>query len=208
MSDPIILPVQLPNLSVDDLIALEERSEQHDVAFGSPGVDLFTKDSIIRKAFAHCWAPSYEGESLSELLYHSTARGMNARVTDKYKVSLPVRVRILLTYPLHNPWEYTATIPSDLFGSVFGIAYDMYASIYGVDDAKWGPGGAERLAPNMLNRASGEHVWGHDMRDLVFERLQFVPNPEAKPITEKADPSADPSADPQFLGTVMFSIGS
>jgi hypothetical protein len=124
-----------------------------------------------------------------------------------YSPGLPIKVRIVLTYPLHQEWEHIVTISASEFGSVFEIGYQMYKHIYALDDAAWrseGQNKAPRCAPHMSNRARGKYIWGHDMSDLVYEGLMFRPEPGVDAVV----PGSTHERGPQLVGTVRFILGS
>lgn len=148
--------------------------------------------------------------SLFELLYMVRTKGESMLWDPSGQPNqpgVPIKVRIVLSYPLHHEWEYIATIPATEFGSVFEIGYQMYKHIYALDDSAWSKSGHDevpRVAPHMANRARGEYVWGHDMSDLVFEGLMFKPEPGVEPVV----PGTAHEREPQLVGTVRFVIGS
>jgi hypothetical protein len=247
MAIPKVTPVVSP-LTDEELRALERASESHSVPFGAMRVDAFSKE-LIREAFAQYFDPDYsdprerfrdenverESTALFQMLSNVVPQGLwNPEFAAKDFSEVMVSVRILITYPLAEVWEATVEIPASRFGSVFAITHDMYRHIYDLDDAEWQKQGhqdsAPRLAPKMLNRAKGTHVWGHDMSDLVFEWLAFTPNPEWPKVQRKKmrvlkmgesvpkEPEFEEVLEPldaekhkgesPFLGTVTFFIGS
>lgn len=144
---------------------------------------------------------------LHDLLQFVPTEGEIISFGATYKSGPLVQVRIVLDYPLTNVWEHVATIPSSEFGRVFEIGYLMYRYIYELDDSAWQAAGHQdsvpRVHPQMINRARGEYVWGHDMSDLVFEGMLFRPEPDIKPLPKQAA-----KWEPPLIGTVRFSIGS
>lgn len=161
-------------------------AESHDVPFGSLAVDLL-EDSELRNTLARFYEPSWNSENLREIFYNSWPEGTLKR---GYKSESPppeFSARIILDYPLTNPWYADVWISSSRLGEIFGIAYDMYCHIYELDDAEWRKEGHQDKAPSvadlkraegkdgpmLINRAKGAYVWGHDMSDLVFETVEF-----------------------------------
>ena len=72
--------------------------------------------------------------------------------------------------------------------------------------SSWGKDEAPRVSEKCGNRARGKHVWGHDIEDLVFESLYFIPDEKAQPFDKDAEKAK--AQGPLFGGTVMFGIGS
>lgn len=115
-----------------------------------------------------------------------------------------VRLQIFIEYPLQRPWAAIIELDHDRLGEIFGVAHDLYKQVYDLDDASWHGSGQENApripndpdGPAMLNRAEGQHVWGHDMIDLCFEGVSFVPCPDVE------------ESEPIMIGSVAFSIGS
>lgn len=204
----MIIEKYISKKSEKEIRKIDRKADLYHLPMGAQPVDAFSQGSVLREACAMYWSPSridakFSASSLYNIL-DSTPRGLYYRILDGYKDSAPCRVRILLTYPLTEAWECISEVPIDRFGDIFGDAHDLYKFIYDMDDNDWKEQGEEgeapRLAPGSLNRARGKHVWGHDMSDLVFEGLRFLPEEGVKPVS-----SANPS---QLIGTVTFSIGS
>lgn len=232
---------------------LEQSAELHDGPFGNNFQLVSLHDDFAREALARFWEPSfYDGRHppgknpLREPGQRSVLRSIFRRVLPHGHIitfgrdreyDFPVRFRIVISYPLQQIWEATVEVPADRVGEIFALAYDMYAHIYRLDDEAWEVDGhyeAPRASPKLANRAAGKHVWGHDMGDLVIERLLFVPDPNW-PLRERremvivevndfSEPPPDPppkkvlapaQLDPEehrgarpFLGTILFWIGS
>jgi len=190
---------KISGISRDEIIEFEKASEWHSVPFGALAVDAFSKETL-RECVSQYFAPDYsdmrargddkrEGTALWQMLANVMPQGLwKSDYAAKDFTEVMVRLRILLTYPLQEPWEATVQISANRIGEVFSIAHDMYVHIYELDDAEWQRNGhqdsAPRMSPKMLNRARGKHVWGHDMGDLVFEGLQFRA-PDEWPTIEK-----------------------
>jgi hypothetical protein len=95
----------------------------------------------------------------------------------------PVRVAIVLTYPLTETRRTVVTIDRRYPGEVFAHAHDFYRALYAEDGWR---GGVAGPAPGsgMLNRGRGPLVWGHDLGDLSFEGCTYrkYPKQTAKEI--------------------------
>ena len=215
--------------------------EQHKVPWYPPVV-AFRKGSSIREAFAQWWAPEL-GSDLDKLLRAITPRtapegideafgGEQMRQKWKVKPGKMVCVKIVLDYPLREPYERALQVSTKRIGDVFGIAHDLYREVYAFDDADWKRKGHKRapiigkkklpngMQVNLMNRQGGSKVWGHDLTDLVFEGLCFEPSPEARVLLDafgaenkrktkrlvKAKPLRFNSK--HVIGTVTFQIGS
>lgn len=241
-------------ISNEDFREIETNSELHSIPFGALAVLEFYEGAAIREVVADYFSPDHadqatkyddekvdrDSTALWDLYYKVIPRGSLKRLDREDEYSFPVRVRILLVYPLQEIWEAEVEIPASRFGEVFSIAHDMYCHVYDLDDSAWRSGGHQDKAPRAseksLNRAKGEHVWGHDMDDLVFEGLAFTPNPDwpteqrkkmrfvdltkgdtyesamNKPaeyatVLEPIDKDKHSTESP-FIGTVTFRIGS
>lgn len=109
----------------------------------------------------------------------------------------PATVRIVLDYPLQE--EFTRAVEIDLRrpGEVFGLAADLYRELYAEDERRGGGAHMDEIVPGskLMNRASGPLVWGHDIRDLVFEGAHF----------RRLEASKDPDG---CVGEFRFAIGS
>ncbi len=183
---------QISELSEEEVVDIEGACEYHLVPFGSLSVDAFHEGALIREAVAQYWAPEYtlgtsggasRDSALSQIMWNVFPQGLlQCHGRSKTDFGFLVEVRIILTYPLHEYWEATVKIPANRIGEVFAIAYDIYKHIYDLDNSEWQSEGHQDAAPRgraaILNRASGKYVWGHDMRDLVFESIGFLVNPE------------------------------
>jgi len=172
-------------------IGLVDKLEGHDVPFGNLAIDLL-EDRALRETLARFYEPSYRDRyddddrgapNLLRLFYQSFPEGLHRRFSEvRLKENPPVKfsVRIILDYPLTNPWYADVCISSARLGEIFGIAYDMYCYIYDLDNADWQKIGHQDSVPRRseksLNRAKGNYVWGHDMSDLVFESVEFQLN--------------------------------
>jgi len=246
------------NITEEEFKKIHEASETHSVPFGWMRVDAF-KSPVLREAFAQYFQPDYDDprerrrdpegnrdtSALWQLMYNVVPQGLfngegaSEEYLKKYDFSeVKVRARILLTYPLNDTWEATVELHADRLGDVFCAAYDMYVHIYELDDQEWRKKGHQDQAPRLgrlvLNRARGEHVWGHDMSDLVFEWMSFAPA-EDWPKTQRKNiriidvvNASSEGEDPQpkveevleplsvekhkgktpFIGTFTFFIGS
>jgi hypothetical protein len=129
------------------------------------------------------------------------------RVHDRGPSIFKVEVEIMIDYPLQQPWMIRETIDRAELGSIFGLAYDLYKHIYSVENQDWKDKGldeAPRLMEGMANRGIGDLVWGHDMSDLVFERVLFTPADDIEPF----NPEVLYNNPPPFLGRFGFIIGS
>lgn len=203
-----------------------------------PPVVAFRRDSSIREAFAQWWAPEL-GSDLDRLLRAISPRtapegidkafgGEQMRQKWKAKPGKMVCLKIVLDYPLREPYERCFQVSTKRIGDVFGLAHDLYREVYAFDDADWARKG-HKQAPiigkkklpsgrkvNLLNRQGGAHVWGHDITDLAFEGLYFEPSPEAQRLhvaykreTKKVGTvKAMRFNAKHVLGTVTFQIGS
>jgi len=213
-----------------------ERVTRHETPW-CPPVVAFYKGSTIRETYAQWWSPHYDSD-LSDFLFALCPRssrfnsvpegyddafqhggGEPMKSAWKVKVGRTVKLSLVLTYPLHTRHERSVTVTTKRFGEVFGAAHDFYADIYRRDNKAWlrqhGKKVAPRAAANLLNRASGLLVWGHDMSDLVFESLHFEFGPEARAALDKyKNQNQKRSAKLDFdirrrsIGTVTFGIGS
>ena len=172
-----ITPVRVERLPEADL----GEEEIHPAPFNGSLRVVSLERLDVHTVVAEYWTPKSEGK-LWDLLYKVTQRGlMLAWGRDPNEDAVPVRVRVRIDYPLQDAWEVEVTISANEFGRVFSVAYDMYWAIYEMDDAEWG-GVVPRNESLPLNRAHGKYVWGHDMKDLVFEQLIFSVAPGAEPI--------------------------
>lgn len=196
-----VTPV-VSGISNEDFRKLETNSELHSVPFGGLAVNEFYEGAALREVVADYFTPDYadqatkyedkkvdrDSAALWDLYCKIIPRGSLKRLDREDEYSFPVRLKILITYPLAETWEAEFEIPANRFGEVFSIAHDMYCHIYDLDDKAWQAEGhqdkAPRLGAESLNRAKGKHVWGHDMSDLVFEGLEFTPN-QNWPTVEK-----------------------
>lgn len=176
-----------------------QSGEIHSVPFKWLRVEAFHEGALIREAAAQYFSPDISNphdsddkdtlmlwEMMSNVLPEGLLECYSWR-EDADKYNFPVRVKILIDYPLTQLWEVEVEIPANRFGEIFSICHDMYRHIYDLDDAEWQSKGhqdAAPRAPGLMNRAGGEHVWGHDMSDLVFEWMYFTPNPDW-PIEER-----------------------
>jgi len=192
-----------------------DKTEYHEVPFGGIAVDLLA-DQGLRDTLARFFRPSYrpmwsedkERTALWDMFYNVVPEGEFPRVGERFRKENPdtdIKLRIILDYPLNTQWYADVTIKASRLGDIFGIAYDMYCHIYDLDNAEWQKQGHQDRAPSqgsldraegkegpfLINRASGVHVWGHDMSDLVFESVGFSlnkkwPNVERKKIVVKS----------------------
>lgn len=180
---------EILEISTQEVIALEESAEWHAVPFGQMRVDAYKGDALIREAAALYWQPGYNdlradnrnfqgsrGGALYDMMYNCQPAGLDGN--DEYDFS--ITAKLILTYPLQETWHTTIQVPANRLGEIFAYAHDMYEHVYELDAAAWQSEGHQDKAPRagaiLLNRASGEHVWGHDMSDLVFEAVQFIPD--------------------------------
>ncbi len=182
---------------------LETNSELHSVPFGGLAINEFYEGAALREVVADYFTPDHadqatkyqddkvdrDSTALWDLYYKIIPRGSLKRLGRDDEYSFPVRLRILITYPLQETWEAEFEIPANRFGEVFSIAHDMYCHIYDLDDDAWRVDGHQDNAPRAggksLKRAKGKYVWGHDMSDLVFEGLAFTPNPNWPMVKKK-----------------------
>lgn len=184
-------------------------AEVHSVPFGALPIVAFA-DLGLRRTVAEYWRPDLHDDEdemsvLGRLLAGVAMRGEAEALSLEHQRAwsdVRVKIRVVLDYPLEHTWCVDAEIPANEIGQIFSIAHDMYTTLYELDDESHG-GPAPRIAPGMLNRAKGSHVWGHDMTDLVFEAVLFTADPEAIPLDRKASYT---QAVP--LGTFRFGIGS
>lgn len=242
---------EILEISTQEVIALEESAEWHAVPFGQMRVDAYRGDALIREAAALYWQPGYNdlradyphfkgrGDTvLYEMMYKCQPAGLDEN--DEFDFS--VTANLILTYPLQEIWHATIQVPANRLGEIFAYAHDIYEHIYELDVAAWQSEGHQDKAPRagviLLNRASGEHVWGHDMCDLVFEAVQFIPDPtwpkeerkvpqiieinSAKDLIASPDMDVSPTTEDlpvpldrekhggkaPLIGTFMFVIGS
>jgi len=208
MSIQKVVPA-ISKLTRSQIIAIEQAAEHHDVPFDTMRIDAYHEGALIREAAAQYWQPRYDTK-LYEILWNVFPQGLLQCLGRGVEGGFPVEVRIVLTYPLNEFWEAQVRIPTNRLGEIFAIAHDMYKHIYDLDDAEWqseGQDDAPRVAPKVLNRARGQHVWGHDMSDLVFEGVGFHPHPEW-PMKDGAYVQLDKANADIPLGIFMFSIGS
>lgn len=84
----------------------------------------------------------------------------------------PVKVVILLNYPLTAPQRKVVTIDRRYPGAIFGLCHDFYQELYVRDEQRGGKAGPANGGP-MLNRGFGPLVWGHDLGDLGFESCRY-----------------------------------
>lgn len=179
MTEP---PIQLPFEPKPCRLSREDfEGEQHDVPFrGGIPVDIVGPDSLMRETLAQFWEPNYD-TVLGEICFNALPQGIMARFPERKPMDFPISVKVILTYPVTSPWAAEVKIPAYRLGEIFGIANDMYRFIYKADDIGWAQDGhreAPRMNQAVLNRARGKYVWGHDIGDLVFEYVSFVPNPK------------------------------
>lgn len=220
---------------------LEEKAEWHNVPFGSIYVDSLGPDSVLRAAVSQYYEPAYTKDSvLYSMFWNVAPSGMEYRSIEERKGwDFPVLAKIVLIYPLNDLWEAQVELPANQLGSIYGLAADMYRYIYRVDDLSWAQEGHDKPprvgeTPDgykIINRARGKHVWGHDMSDLVFEQMGFVPNPKwptclyrnlfVKVVDEEDEgdqseteekperiTKEDHAGKRPFIGTFIFAIGS
>lgn len=84
----------------------------------------------------------------------------------------PVKVVILLNYPLTAPQRKVVIIDRKYPGAIFGLTHDFYRELYAADEETGGKAGPANGGP-MLNRGFGPLVWGHDLGDLGFESCRY-----------------------------------
>lgn len=84
----------------------------------------------------------------------------------------PVKVVILLNYPLTSPQRKVVVIDRKYPGAIFGLTHDFYRELYSADEETGGKAGPANGGP-MLNRGFGPLVWGHDLGDLGFESCRY-----------------------------------
>lgn len=86
----------------------------------------------------------------------------------------PVRVLILLNYPLSEPQRKVVTVDRRYPGEVFALAHDFYRELYAEDEKSGGKAGPMNDGKGpILNRGRGPLVWGHDLGDLAFESCWY-----------------------------------
>lgn len=179
---------EISDLTREQIDAIYEDAEYHNVPFGSMPVDAFG-DDLIREAVAQYWQPEYSIEDgdgridseLYSILYNILPQGLEYRFNRMRNFDFLVEVKVVLTYPFTDYWEATVKIPANRFGEIFSVAHDMYRHVYDLDDAYWQAQGHQdstpRVSSMVINRAKGKYVWGHDISDLVFENVGFLMNP-------------------------------
>jgi len=93
----------------------------------------------------------------------------NEKITDRTSID------IVFDYPLSRSVNLSFTNPSGFTRNDFyRCIYDGYTFIYSEEEADAGDPGH---IPGMLNRAPSEGrygIWGHDMGDLVIERVEHI----------------------------------
>lgn len=229
---------EISELTREQVIAIEEACEAHEVPFGSMRVDAFHEGALIREACAQYWQPDHS-TALAEIMWNTFPQGLLHCLGRDNSFAFPIQVRIILVYPVQDFWEASVKVPANRLGEVFAIAHDMYRHIYDLDDAHWRSEGHQddvpRMSATIMNRAHGKYIWGHDIGDLVFESITFLPTPEwpkeqRKKMRfvniEEGDGSADTELEESFetvcapldnenhantcpfLGTIIFGIGS
>ncbi len=192
-------------------------AEKHATPFGEGVPVCAFADSQLCDVVARYWRPSFyrdvvdaEGNvtgqqesALAILLAGVCTRGeAQALGVDPKRDEIPVIVRVVLSYPLHEHWISEVKIHANEVGRIFEIAFRMYVSLYESDAESHG-GKAPRSSVLPGNRVQGSHVWGHDMTDLVFENVYFVPASDTQPVHHQ-----NSYAKPPLLGTFGFGIGS
>ena len=199
---------------IDEVVEWEVDVEIHSVPFGAGLPVVAFADPELRRTVAKYWNPELrcvddeEGEkdtALCRLLEDVSMLGEGEALQIEHQKmwsDVRVRVRVVLSYPLNDTWCVDVEIPPNEIGRIFSIAHDMYTTLYELD-AEGHNGIAPRAAPGLANRAEGSHVWGHDMTDLFFEEVYFVPDPSAVPLDRRAS-----YAHAVPLGTFSFAIGS
>jgi hypothetical protein len=144
-------------------------------------------------------------------------RGRQVEASTK---AAPVKVRIVLNYPLTDVMSKTVTIDRRYPGEIFALAHDFYRQIYREDEKRGGKAGPMNGgAGPLMNRGKGPLVWGHDIGDLVFECCHYFELPKKGPFSEKtskafkeariSDRMSLPGRETDGAeGIFMFSIGS
>jgi hypothetical protein len=234
-------PHEKIEITRDRVAEMEQSAEWHPVPFQWMRVSAFHEGAIIREAAAQYWAPDPGGNSLWDIAEGVIPQGFLESYGREDEHDYMVRVRIVLSYPLNDVHAIEVELQPSRLGEIFSIAHDLYDWIYKLDDKAWKNSGhddAPQIHPKILNRARGKYVWGHDMGDLVFEGVMFVPNPEWPKVWKKKsvvipvfdeNGIADPKSIEQkettetryealrkekhgdtkpLIGTFMFAIGS
>jgi hypothetical protein len=89
---------------------------------------------------------------------------------------LPVSGVVKIDYPLTNP-DYLEIEAEHTFGGLLWEIANRYREIYAGEDKTATE--VESPNPQLINRgrSNGNYgIWGHDLEDLYFERLQIVGN--------------------------------
>jgi len=132
----------------------------------------------------------------------------------------PVKVRIVLNYPLSSVMSKTVTIDRRYPGEIFALAHDFYRQIYKWDEKSGGKAGPMNAGKGpLMNRGKGPLVWGHDIGDLVFETCHYFELPKKGQFNEKTSKTYKAARISSEMslpgresdgaeGVFMFSIGS
>jgi hypothetical protein len=160
----------------------------------APDVEAFARD-YVRKTYVEMWMPTMVDRS-----HNPRARKRTALWTLSFKEPKGTvkAFRLHIDAYVNKPREYIVTCDVRKLGRLFVFGYQKYLSLYRKDERR---GGGERVADGSRNRGFGPVVWGHDLRDLAYEGLLFLPakKPETKTIR---------GVEREIVGDVRFLIGS